>query len=68
VNPEYVEEIRRTLINANGNIGDALVELQYAEDKGHLDDNIEEIMDMAGEAQVKLSQMLEDYIRSTEGE
>ena len=61
MNKEYVKEIRRALIRANAEIGDALEELQYAEDNDYLDQNIEEIMDMVGKGQFLLSNILEDY-------
>jgi len=63
MNKEYIREIRKALIRANAEIGDALEELQYTEDNGHLDDNIEEIMDMIGKGQTLLSDILEDYTK-----
>lgn len=54
MNERDAEEIKEMLIEANGELTDALVELQYAGKNDLLDKNIEEIDEMIGSAKFLL--------------
>lgn len=64
------KEIREKLVDANGELGQAIVELQYARKNQLLDRNIEEIDEMIGSAKFLLDTVQRelDEIREEEQE
>jgi len=54
MNNEDVKEIKNELIEANGKIAQALVELEYARKNDLVDENIEEVQEMIEDAEFEL--------------
>jgi len=60
MNGDDVEEIRDLLIEANGEISQALVELEYARKNGLLEENMEEIKEMVAAGKFSLEVILQE--------
>lgn len=60
MNGDEVEEIRDLLIEANSEISQALVELEYAGKNGLLKDNMDEIKEMVAAGKLSLNVILQE--------
>jgi len=60
MNGDEVEEIRDLLIEANSEISQALVELEYARKKGLLEENMDEIKEMVAAGKFSLDVILQE--------
>jgi len=68
MNSEDVKEIKNELIEANGKIAQALVELEYARKNNLVDENIEEIQEMIEDAEFELGVISREINRANDEE